>query len=82
MSEADKMFQELGYKKITNNFLNYVEYTKKENEDVDLVISFNGESKTVMAAIYEKGKPRSRSLAIIMKELEAINKKVEELKWN
>ena len=81
MTKADKLFEKLGYKKITKNYYNYLEYIKKENEEVDLVISFEGSSKTVMASMYEKGKPRSRSLAIIMEELQAINEKVKELGW-
>lgn len=81
MSKADEMFEELGYEKITENYFNYMEYTKKENEDIQLVISFNGTSKTTMASMYEKGNPKSRGLAITIQELQAINEKVKELGW-
>ena len=79
--KADKMFEELGYKKITKNFYNYMEYTKKENKDTDLVISFDGQSKTFMCAIYPFNEIKSRSLATNMEELQAINQKCKELGW-
>ncbi|MEE1142887.1 MAG: hypothetical protein U0L22_04560 [Bacteroidales bacterium] len=81
MSNADKMFKELGYKKITKNFYNYLEYTKQENEELQLVISFNGQSKTFMCAMYQFGEKRSRGMATTMQELQAINEKVKELGW-
>lgn len=74
------MFEELGYKKITQNFYNYLEYIKKD-ETLELVISFSGQSKTFMCAMYQFGEVKRRALATTMQELQAINKKCEELKW-
>lgn len=82
MSNADKMFKELGYKKITKNFYNYLEYVKQENEELQLVISFNGQSKTFMCAMYQFGETRSRGMATTIQELQAINEKIKELGWN
>lgn len=82
MIKADEMFKDLGYKKITKNFYNYLEYTKQENEELQLVISFNGQSKTFMCAMYQFGETRSRGMATTMQELQAINEKVKELGWN
>jgi len=81
MSKADEMFEKLGYKKVTKNFYNYLEYTKKENEYTTLAISFEGNSKTAMASMYINGNKYSRSLAITMQELQAINEKCKELGW-
>lgn len=80
MSKADEMFKKLGYKKLTKNFYNYLEYIKKENEDLQLVISFNGQSKTFMCAMYQFGEVKSRGMATTMEELQAINLKVKELR--
>ena len=82
MSKADKMFKELGYKKITKNFYNYLEYIKQEYEELQLVISFNGQSKTFMCAMYQFGETKSRGMATTMQELQAINEKVKELGWD
>lgn len=82
MNNADKMFKELGYKKITKNFYNYLEYTKQENEELQLVISFNGQSKTFMCAMYQFGETRSRGMATTIQELQAINEKIKELGWD
>ena len=81
MSKADDMFKELGYKKQTKNFYNYLEYTKQENEDVQLVISFSGQSKSFMCALYQFGEIKSRALATTIQELQAINEKCKELGW-
>lgn len=82
MSKADEMFKKLGYKKVTKNFYNYLEYTKRENEDLQLVVSFNGQSKIFMCAMYQFGEVKSRAMATTMQELQAINEKVKELGWN
>ena len=67
MSEADKMFEELGYGKFYKNSTD-IKYSNESNE----IIAFYGAVKT-----FEKN-----TYPINMQELQAINKKVEELGWN
>lgn len=70
MSEADKMFEELGYKKETHiSRLIYKRINVEEEYEED--ITFYHDNKTVN----KFGK------AITMQELKAINKKCEELGW-
>lgn len=77
MSESDKMFDKLGYKKFTND--ECVLYMK------DLFqITFIIPNKTFITE-YKQGDynfPRIRPFEIGIEELKAINKKVEELGWN
>ena len=86
MSEADKLFEELKYKKKENKAMGFIEYTfQNTNRDTiafcSASISFDIPSKTIMTAIYEKGEVRSRALAFNIKELQAINAKCKELGW-
>lgn len=67
MSEADKMFEELGYKEFFKNSID-IRYSNESNE----IICFYGAVKTFEKCTYP----------INMQELKAINKKVEELGWN
>lgn len=77
MTEADKLFEELGYKKKNKGI--YVEYIKVEKEiEEEYVISFM--LKTVMATLYKNGYIK-KPLALNIQELQAINKKCEELGW-
>lgn len=69
MSEADKMFEELGYKKHENNFGIYY-YEKEDITQEYLSIIFDKEDKTIHFEIY-----------ITIPELKAINEKVKELGW-
>lgn len=80
-SNADRMFINLGYKKEKDKFFNYIEYTKKVNKNVELVISFEGNSETVLVIEYEKGLLKASSIGIDMQELQAINEKCKELGW-
>ena len=68
-SEADKMFEELGYKIVTKNE-NFIVY-KGNKKDID----FNKKYKYIEV---ENGMSSEK---ITMQELQAINKKVEELDW-
>ena len=75
MSEADKMFEELGYKKFTGEH-GYVTYLLKYDKDNDNIIYFY-DDKT-----FHKGGEYSEFCDYItMQELKAINKKCEELGW-
>ena len=77
MSEADKMFENLGYKKYTSD--DCVMYMK------DLfMITFVIDNKTFIAE-YKQGDynfPKIRPFEINIQELQAINKKVEELRMD
>lgn len=69
---ADKLFEELGYKKIRNDE-NKVIY---ENEKKSKFILFNKEEKAV-----EVSAEYGLSELIYTNELQAINKKSQELGW-
>lgn len=69
MSEADKMFEELGYKKETHiSRLVYKKFNIEEQYEEDITFSHDGETVDKF-----KG-------TITMPELDAINKKIEELR--
>jgi len=70
MSKADKMFKELGYEKIGEN-VKIIMY--KYNED--FLIKFYKKSKCVATTNSDAG-----DFIINMKELQAINEKVKELR--
>ncbi|HJJ14173.1 MAG TPA: hypothetical protein OIM42_04870 [Clostridiaceae bacterium] len=71
---ADEMFEELGYKKKNFDII-FSEFLEEwENEDLTKTFSFNTEYKTV--DIIDENR-----YGITMSELQAINKKAEELKW-
>lgn len=77
MSKADKLFEELGYKKKQKG--QYIEYCKADNSvKEEYVISFM--MKTVMATLYVEGYIK-KPLALEINELQAINEKVKELGW-
>jgi len=69
MTEADKMFEELGYKKIQRNYRSGTVY-EYEHEDLRS-IDFICENEEV----------KVWNIGITMDELKAINKKVQELGW-
>lgn len=71
---ADEMFEELGYKKyITDKYQGYYQYGRQSNTICILFIL----DKKAIAIRYDG----SNTPAITMNELQAINKKVEELGW-
>lgn len=77
MSEADKMFKELGYKMKQKG--QYIEYVKVDNSvKEEYVISFM--MKTVMATLYVNGYLK-KPLALEIREVQAINEKCKELGW-
>lgn len=82
MSEADKMFEKLGYikdKEIDNLYCNVISPYKKQKD-----ISFD-EAKdfiTITLTKYnEFGELESNTNVLSMNELQVINKKCEELGW-
>lgn len=80
MSEADKMFEELGYKKILDT---YVQTRYQKNEEgckkKVSVIVFTHTLKDVGGYIVDSDIDEFASFT--MEELRAINKKCEELGW-
>jgi len=77
LSKADELFKELGYKKKQKG--QYIEYIKVDNSvNEEYVISFL--MKTIMATLYSGGYLK-QPLALEIQELQAINKKVQELGW-
>lgn len=80
MSIADDKFKRLEFRKKESKNMRYIEYTQKL-EGAQAVISFDEETKTIMAALYPKGAIFSRGLAITIEELDAINEKIKELEW-
>lgn len=70
MSEADKLFEKLGYKKY--DYLRHIDFY---NADTDKVISFRN-NKSVACFNYYDGFED-----ITMQELKAINLKCKELGW-
>lgn len=77
MSEADKMFEELGYKKTENRLHNVARYKK----DDDNVIYFCEATKYSEADVHKSGEYSETCYGITMQELKAINKKCIELGW-
>ena len=69
---ADELFKELGYEKIRNN-KDFEVYKKNDYN----IIDFERDDKRV----YKSARYDTTSDGITMKELQAINKKVEELGW-
>ena len=76
MSEADKMLDELGYKKIETTSDNLLEY-EKQFPEYSKFIRFDLLDRTFTSFYYGI----DMQSYLNMQELQAINKKVEELKW-
>ncbi len=76
MSEADRLFKELGYKKYTSD--DCVMYMKNL-----FILTFDIDNKTFITE-YKQGDynfPKIRPFEVNMQELQAINKKCKELGW-
>ena len=75
MSEADKIFEELGYEKIEDNRTDiaciYVNYKKYSMFTTIVRVIFHYKTKKITVA----------NEYMTMQELKAINKKCEELGW-
>ena len=75
---AKEMFEKLGYElKQGVDFLLYV-LESKENPDIQYYIEFETDIKTIIIDTNHKNFVND----ITLKELQAINKQVEELGWN
>ena len=73
---ADEMFEELGYKKLEENDY-YMEY-RKQRKDYSKFIKFDLMDKSFTSFYYVV---TDKQAYLSMQELQAINKKVEELGW-
>lgn len=81
MSKADKMFEKLGYEK-EDETTEYVKYTKNIYEDVFQDIIFDLVHNLVNVVREDRAFYRTITAILSIEELQAINKKVEELGWN
>lgn len=78
MSEADKMFKELGYEKQENDWAVKCKYVKVLGK-TKYCIAFDSFGRKVVVFGFEDREFRKE---ISMQELQAINEKVKELGWN
>ena len=80
---ADEMFEKLGYEKQEDNYR--IEYSIKQNFTHFVVIKricFYKIEKDICTEQWNVTEGMKISMNITIKELQAINKKVEELGWN
>ena len=76
MTNADKMFEELGYKKTEDN----EDFIAYQNKDIAKLIEIYCNRKTI--SVYEVIDNETLLTGeITMQELKAINEKVKELGW-
>ena len=80
MSEADKMFEELGYKKIIDNKkeVSYQYINALMGDRIEQTIQI---TKIGMIVFSYRNNQNHNVMGIGIEELKAINKKVEELGW-
>ena len=82
MSEADKMFEELGYVQINKEYTFEIRYKKEfKSKKPRHIVFFRTDCSICVCEENAKGLTIRRDYFSI-KELKAINKKVEELGWN
>lgn len=74
---ADEMFEELGYEKNIDTPTNLIYQNKKNNKE----IRFYKIYKCIETSLIEFEESEGNSIFFTMQELQAINKKVEELGW-
>lgn len=74
---ADEMFEELGYEKNVNTLTNFIYQNKKNNKE----IRFYKIYKCVEISLIEFEEYEGNSIFFTMQELQAINKKCQELGW-
>ncbi len=76
MSKADKMFEELGYKKLNKTQI------KKEYKTMSNLIECDYKGPMCDFVTFYKNKSFNTVSSANMQELQAINEKVKELGWN
>ena len=81
---ADEMFEELGYKKKEqkNEYVRYISYYQRNGANEEFGIEFSKSIYEEQGEIYcVCHAEKEEAIYINMQELQAINKKVEELEW-
>lgn len=78
---ADEMFEELGYVKFDNKNVKEIRFIKKMNKTTMADISFHKVFKRIEVYFYDSEQCIEMTKPILTEELQAINKKVEELGW-
>lgn len=81
MSEADKMFEELGYRKIDKKELKHIRYTADCANNTTENIWFHKVFHKIEIYFYSKDDKCEMTKPLSMQELQAINKKCYELGW-
>lgn len=84
MTNAEKMFRDLGYLKGEYKAFHYIEFYNKNPKANEMAsISFETTTKTVMASLYYDNNQlqKSRALAMTPQELQATYEFAKELKW-
>ena len=81
MSESDKLFEELGYKKIDTNKIKYIRFIRQVNKTTNESINFHKIFKKVEVYFYDFEDHQELTKPISTEELKAINLKCKELGW-
>ena len=88
MSEADKMFEELNFKKYVDDeelkdgfeYSSYSKLSRQWRKDGYLEITFSSKFKEITILFKDKERADQLPIYLEVEELKAINKKVEELR--
>lgn len=81
MSEADKIFEELGYEKIDNKKIKHIRFIRQANKTTSESINFHKIFEKVEVYFYDFEDSQELIKPITMQELKAINLKCKELGW-
>lgn len=81
MSEADKMFEKLGYEKIDKEELKHIRYKSECANAISENIWFHKIFNKLEIFYWDKKEKKEMTKPISMKELQAINMKCKELGW-
>lgn len=81
MTEADKLFEELGYKKIDSDKIKHTRFIRQVNKTTRENIDFHKIFKTVEVYFYDFEDHQELTKPISMEEIKAINLKCKELGW-
>lgn len=81
MTEADKLFEELGYKKIDSDKIKHIRFIRQVNKTTRENIDFHKIFKTVEVYFYDFEGSQELTKPISVEELKAINLKCKELGW-
>lgn len=81
MSEADRLFEELGYRKIDTNKIKHIRFIRQANKTTNESINFHKVFKKVEVYFYDFEDHQELTKPISMEEIKAINLKCKELGW-